>query len=449
MADAPSPAARGQRVFLCHSSSDKPAVRALYRRLRTDGFQPWLDEEDLLPGQTWEYEIQQAVRSADVVLVCLSSRSVNKAGFVQKEIKFALDVADQKPEGEIFLIPVKLETCEIPERLRRWQWVDYFDAQGHNRLLGALRVRFGCLGAEERSGPLIGPIVTEGIEPVSPRVVSDQPVPICEPVRASLVLPKPGDVRINPADKLPYVWIPPGTFTMGCSPGDELWNSPDLEPAPPGSGFRPPRPSTPNAWVYRQDEEAIIAHRVILTKGFWIGQTQVTQEAYERVIGRSPSRFRGEQRPVEQVSWEEARLYCAKVGMRLPTEAEWEYAARAGSTRARYGPIYQTAWYSGNSRGLTHNVGTKLPNAWGLYDMLGNVYEWCSDWYSVDGVGEPENPSGPVHGEDKVIRGGSCTEDQRVTLHWREGISGTARPCGQEHDRGLLLVGFRCAGELG
>jgi hypothetical protein len=99
---------RRLRAFLCHSSGDKPAVRGLYRSLRTFGIHPWLDEENLLPGQAWELEIPKAVRSSDIVIVCLSRGSVSKAGYVQKEIKFALDVADEQPEGAIFIIPLRL-----------------------------------------------------------------------------------------------------------------------------------------------------------------------------------------------------------------------------------------------------------------------------------------------------------------------------------------------------
>ena len=122
MTDDLAVAPRKLRVFLCHASGDKPVVRALYHRLQEDGFQPWLDEEDLVPGQKWRDQIPKAVRAADVVLVCLSRRSINKEGYVQKEIQFALDVADEKPENTIFLIPVKFEECEVPERLSTWQW---------------------------------------------------------------------------------------------------------------------------------------------------------------------------------------------------------------------------------------------------------------------------------------------------------------------------------------
>lgn len=135
------------RLFLCHSSVDKPAVRQFYQKLRNDKFDPWLDEENLLAGQDWEHEIKKAVRAADVVLVCLSRVSVERAGFANKEIKFALDVADEKPEGTIFIIPVKLEECDVPDRLRRWHWVDLFGDRGYEKLLRALQERANRLGA--------------------------------------------------------------------------------------------------------------------------------------------------------------------------------------------------------------------------------------------------------------------------------------------------------------
>lgn len=132
---------RPLRIFLCHSSGDKKAVRELYHQLYADGFDPWLDEENLEPGQQWEKEIPRAVRNSDVVIVCLSHGSITKTGYVQKEIKFALDVADQQPEDTIFLIPVKLEECNVPERLSQWQWVNLFEERGYNRLLSSLRRR--------------------------------------------------------------------------------------------------------------------------------------------------------------------------------------------------------------------------------------------------------------------------------------------------------------------
>src|ERR1700731_3380819 len=108
---------RKLRVFLCHSSDDKVSVRPLYEQLVREGFDPWLDEKKLLPGQDWEREIKNAVRRSDAVVVCLSKSSITKEGYVQKEIRLGLDVADEKPEGTIFLIPLRLELCTVPDRL--------------------------------------------------------------------------------------------------------------------------------------------------------------------------------------------------------------------------------------------------------------------------------------------------------------------------------------------
>jgi hypothetical protein len=137
------------RIFLCHASSDKPAVRELCGSLRGEGYNPWLDEQRLLPGQDWNLEIANAVRDAHVVLVCLSRTAINKVGYVQKEIKYALDVADQQPEGTIFIIPGKLEECDVPDRLRRWQWVNLFEQDGFDRLMGALHSRVRTIIAVE------------------------------------------------------------------------------------------------------------------------------------------------------------------------------------------------------------------------------------------------------------------------------------------------------------
>jgi hypothetical protein len=112
-----------------------------------DGIDAWLDKEKLIPGQNWQTEIPKAVRSSDIVIVCLSAKSVNKEGFVQKEIRVALDAADEKPEGTIFIIPVRLENCNVPERISQFQWVDLFADNGYSWLIKALRVRADTVGA--------------------------------------------------------------------------------------------------------------------------------------------------------------------------------------------------------------------------------------------------------------------------------------------------------------
>jgi hypothetical protein len=146
-----SPPARGVRralrVFLCHSSADKLAVRKLSVLLAEGGAEPWLDEERLIAGQDWQREIPAAVEQSDVVLVCLSRDAVSREGYLRDEIAFALSVAERRPEGEIFLIPLLLEPCEVPSRLARWHWVSLAEPQGMGRLLRALQARATELGA--------------------------------------------------------------------------------------------------------------------------------------------------------------------------------------------------------------------------------------------------------------------------------------------------------------
>lgn len=134
------------RVFLCHFSQDKPIVRELYQRLNAEGWiDPWLDEEKLLPGQDWDMEIEKAVEAADAVIVCLSKNSITKEGYVQRELKFVLEMAYEKPEGTIFIIPMRFDDCEIPRRLRSVQYLDYYPINNkdmaYGRLLNSIKLR--------------------------------------------------------------------------------------------------------------------------------------------------------------------------------------------------------------------------------------------------------------------------------------------------------------------
>lgn len=141
-----SPLRPRPRVFLCHASQDKTRVRELAERLRRQGFDPWLDDEKLLPGQQWELEITNALREAHAVVVCLSQQSITKTGFVQKEIAFALDLLAHQPEGAIFLIPLQLESCDIPARLGHIQVARLHQPDGFSRLVTSLNERAVELG---------------------------------------------------------------------------------------------------------------------------------------------------------------------------------------------------------------------------------------------------------------------------------------------------------------
>jgi formylglycine-generating enzyme required for sulfatase activity len=264
--------------------------------------------------------------------------------------------------------------------------------------------------------------------------------------------PTAGTVRDNPKEGQKYVWIPPGTFQMGCSQGDsECLN--DEKPA----------------------------HEVTLSKGFWMGQTEVTVGAYKRFVQQSGRSMppepvliqqplnRGwgnDSMPVVDVTWDEAQAYCTWAGGRLPTEAEWEYAARGGSAQARYGPLGVIAWYADNSgeqrldsvqiwrddlTGYTkrlagngnsfHEVAQKRANGFGLFDVLGNVWEWVNDWYDENYYqnGPSQDPPGPTNGLLRVLRGGSW---DLVPSYVR--FSG--RSSGDPLYR-YYYVGFRCVRE--
>ncbi len=206
---------------------------------------------------------------------------------------------------------------------------------------------------------------------------------------------------------------------------------------------------SPESEEGRLDNE--IQHPVTLTKGFWMSCCPVTQADYQAVIGSNPSRFIGVDRPVEQVTWEEAVEFCCKLTLkqrregllperwewRLPTEAEWEYAARAGTTAARHGESDAISWHFGKSDFETHAVGGKQANTWGLYDMLGNVSEWCSDWEGDYPTVSVTNPLGPVSGTRRVRRGGSWLNRARSI---RSAKRGRSTPDFRYHGTGFRSV---------
>ncbi len=198
--------------------------------------------------------------------------------------------------------------------------------------------------------------------------------------------------------------------------------------------------------------------RVKITKPFYLGQCEVTQEQYQRVTGGNPSGHKGEPTfPVENVDWTEAAAFCGKLSgladekttgavYRLPTDAEWEYACRAGTTpRQNVGDysaevLSQYAWWKANAGGQTHPVGRLRPNAWGLFDMKGNVFEWVADWYQAEYYANPppEDPTGPASGTNRVVRDRCYREEDaqgfRWLWRWRE-----------HPDAGAATLGFRVA----
>jgi len=210
-----------------------------------------------------------------------------------------------------------------------------------------------------------------------------------------------------------FVWIEPGSFQMGSHTGDA-------------------------------DERPV--HEVTLSKGLYLQVTEVPQRQWEAVMGKNPSHFKGPDRPVETVSWEDAQEFLRRLNekerdsrYRLPTEAEWEYACRAGGQEPDVAAnLDAVAWWRLNSFNQTHGVAQKKPNAWGLFDMRGNVWEWVEDWYGLYSAGRQIDPKGPDSGFGRVLRGGSWV-----------GGSPEAFRCAYRYDyyptRRVTRYGFRCA----
>ena len=222
-------------------------------------------------------------------------------------------------------------------------------------------------------------------------------------------------------------WIPPGRFLMG-SPEDENGRFDDEGPQ----------------------------HWVTLTKGYWLADAPCTQAEWEAVMGTAPNSFKGPDLPVEQVSWDDCQAFCARMierfpGLqaRLPSEAEWEYACRATTSSAfndgspciqpegKDPALVKLGWFRENSERKTHEVRGLAPNQWGLYDMHGNVWEWCADWFGSYAADDQVDPTGAVEGLERVYRGGSWNLPA-----W---LCRSAYRHGWQPDRRYVYLGFRLA----
>ncbi len=241
------------------------------------------------------------------------------------------------------------------------------------------------------------------------REVVKPPAAPARPPQTQSTLPKERSVDFGGGVKMEFVLIPAGEFVMGSPEAErqemlEAAKARNLE------------------WAIRMIPSEGPQHRVKISKPFYLGKYEVTQAQWQAVMSNNPSKFQDPMHPVEQVSWDDIQPFLAKLNMRfekkemrfgLPTEAQWEYACRAGTTTTfSFGDnpalFAQYGWYRDNSGGKTHPVGQRKPNAWGLYDMHGNVFEWCSDWYGKEYYRQSPavDPTGPPTGSCRVFRGG-------------------------------------------
>ena len=412
------PEPRPLRVFLCHASNDKPIVRELYQKLRAeDWIQPWLDEEKLSLGQHWATGIEEALDSSDIVIIFLSKNSVQKEGFIQRELNYAWELSLEKPRHVIFLIPFRLDDCEVPRYLRSRQWGDYFGGKKeatYQNLVQSLKRRHeqkSRLEAEERARDEIErkPAPKKESKPVEEKKPIFEKSPRPKVATSPSIKPAaPISDKLTLSNGMEFMRVPTGTFLMGSKDNNKLADGDE-------------RPQ----------------HTVDLPYEYWMARFPVTNEAYNAYVEAKGIKHsvdgweRKKDHPVVYVEWNHAMEYCQWLNnllkgelpsglvLRLPTEAEWEKAARG---------VEANEWPWGNEfdknkcnsseggKGGTTPVGAYSPRGdspYGCADMVGNVWEWTHSVfkpypYQSDDGREDKNASAR-----RALRGGSFNDDRR------------------------------------
>lgn len=419
--------AKSLRVFLCHAKEDVVKVRNLYKRLKNDGFDVWFDEVDLIAGQEWEIEIPKVVKTSDIVLVLVSNNSITKTGYVQKEIRIALDAADYQPEGSIFLIPVRLEECKVPDRISRFQWTDLFDKDGYSKLIRGLNAKAEFINVSKaKSG-----------YKVTPYTIYDSD--------SMTTLRMFGDVA--------FAFIPNGDFILGSNNDDHDY------PRLPHASSEQPRQKIKIPYDYFMSRYPITNENFEFfadTTGFRTLAEEIggvlfdgsTPRTVPGISWRNPNSRQKPcipSHPVVQVWVDDAVEYAQWLTdifrehlpqnyvFRLPTEAEWEKAARGDDGNVwSWGNVFDPSYCNCKELdlGTTTPVGHFSPKGdspYGVADMVGNVNEWtCSKYvkYPYPKLGEIKKPEY----DNYVARGGSfldddwhvrCARRQPINDNWR------------------------------
>ena len=417
---------RPLKVFLCHASADKPAVRDLYKRLTADGVDAWLDAENLIAGQNWQVEIPKAIRESDVVIVCLSEKSINREGYVQKEIKFALDIADEKPEGTIFIVPARLEECVVPNRLSDYHWVDLFEENGYEKLMRALRSRADKIDAtlqikkswlpkfQNQKQATSIPESIQQTKSHKPKAEIKKPNLTVRELFSKFVLAFWG-IFVLIAIVLSFL----PSFRNLFSKDITTTNTPTLKSTatsliPTNTVIAVTPISLPTEITDDFGVEMVLVPEGEFTMGvdgysdnspahdlylhnFYIDKYEVTNINYKECeiagICLQPNKYnvthsnieyydvaKYDNYPVVHVNWFMAKDYCEWRNARLPTEAEWKKAAGSfsfsGSADCNKANFY-------HCKGMPSEVGSyvHVTSPYGTYDMAGNVWEWVSSLY--------------------------------------------------------------------
>jgi formylglycine-generating enzyme required for sulfatase activity len=419
-------------VFVSFASEDIELARRAVHSLERAGLRCWLSERDIEPAASYPASITNALAHSGALLLVLTE-SANASPHVLREIELAFN-------ARIPILPIRLSgvlpSSDLAYFLSTTQWLDAGSAlddadletvedrvrellesgRGIKRRIADAHVwRALAVGAAvvvAGAVMLMWATRRPGL-PADTTTPASQSAPSTQSgVSAAQDTTALSDtlLKVSPRDGQAYVWVPPGRFVMGCSTGDPACENDELP-----------------------------AHAVDIRNGFWLARTEVTRAQYQKL--REPTRtLAGENLPMTELSWAEAKAYCVSVGGRLPSEAEWEYAARGGTTVRYYDSLPTVAWFADNSDEQLHPVGTKAPNAFGLYDMLGNASEWVRDRYynRYDDASDAAAVEEPLVGNASgVARGGSWLSDA-------DGVRASRRlemsPDAQEPH-----VGFRCA----
>lgn len=378
---------RKLRVFLCHASQDKPAVSELYKRLAAEKWiEPWLDEESLLPGQDFDLEIYRATRDADAIIICLSKVSVAKEGYVNKEIRRALDIAQEKPEGAIYVIPLRLDDCDPSfAQLKKLHWLDYFASNAHERLVKSLRARADVLKIK----------------------IGEASAYVSEINSTDVDLDLYRFIQIPPTEEVPYSFYI-GKYPVTNAQYERFLNAPDF--------------AEKSLWVNfpKYNEDCILIGKWGSEGWDWL-QNETKESGYplkpkhwdDEAFGIS-----NPDNPVVGITWYESNAYCnwlmkhwgelnesrANSGLRikqirLPLDFEWTAAAGGENPEDRY-PWDSTRKVTTDEKEIVRraniaqsNIGHTTPvNAYlrgasplGVMDMAGNVWEWQANFQNMKG----------------------------------------------------------------
>lgn len=460
---------RPLKVFLCYAREDKEAVRALYNHLVEYKVNAWLDEEKLLPGQDWDREIHKAIRESDVIIVVLSKKSIAKEGYVQKEIRGALDVAKEKPDGTIFVIPARLDDCNAPESLNHWHWVDLNATNSYGRLLMALASRAEQIGA-------LLPISNDVKRFVFPRkrlliifsiffvlvvmlismLIRGWPifeyylsVPTTTPTQTFVPLTTTSFAFIPTLIKTSTIELThtPTVITMQTEITDDKGV---------GMVFVP----SGNFLMGREGYVTQQPVHTVYTDDFYIDKFEITNKMYRDCVNAGacepPKKYSSDKHssyfdnmqfddyPIMYVNWYMAKNYCEWRGARLPTEAEWEKSARGTDGRTYpWGNTIDCSYANYLSCVFDQTkVGSyeKGRSIYGTYDMAGNVWEWVSSIFSSYPYNVTDGRENLNTNSVRAIRGGSAGDpDINVASAHRDGHFSSYYADG---------LGFRCANDV-